>query len=151
MHSPRQWYLVGLAALGWACAAPESAKAAMILTSRTSDYGITFSDNSFSGTNVNYKITENFSGNNGDFVGYTFSLKSLAQNEFVTSTGGVSITNLILGVPTTTYTVNMTNPPGTGSVMDGYSVKPGANFTQSWVVQGVANGLNTLEYQGGRL
>src|SRR5262245_44094087 len=94
MRTPRRWYLVGLAVLGWACAAPESAKAAFVLNSRTSTYGITFSDDTFAGANVDYKIQQNYSSNNGDSLFYNFSIKTLGQNISVVGGGNVAVTNL---------------------------------------------------------
>jgi hypothetical protein len=138
--------LFGVAGLSLLCAAPQSARADIVLTSRTSNYDITFSNNAFANTNVNYSILDNFTGNNGDSVNYTLTTKSLAQNIAVTSSGGVTLSNVNIGVPSTTYTVDM-GSSGTGSVSSSYSVGAGTSST-SWVTQGVSNGLNTLTYQG---
>jgi hypothetical protein len=139
-----------LAVLGLSRVVPNTANAAMLLASRNSDYQITFGNN-FSGTNVLYKVTDDFTGNSGDQLdGYGFGVPSLAQNISVTSSGAVSISNLSVGIPVTTFDLAMTGTGTglTGTMQEQYNVGAGTGPGQSWVTAGTSNGLSTLQFVG---
>jgi hypothetical protein len=115
---------------------------------RTSDYQINYSNLSFGSASAQYDITAMVSADaKGDSnIQTPITVRTLATNVTSFGTGGSTFSyNSAASSATTTFSGNEL----TGVDHLNYKTALGTNFTDSYLVAGVTNGLHTLEFNGG--